>query len=112
MEPLNRFGYAPRPMGKSSTQSPAPEAQAGPPPALAASGSAAKAPPEEAAPAAASAASVSSAMRRIEAEDEGQETSTKEEVLPLYRQILAIRRMEEAASSKVENLRTLRKAAS
>lgn len=84
-------------MGKSSTQSQAPETTAGPPPVAAASSASAAAEPSEDA-AAASAASVSSAMRRIEADDETMETSTKEEVLPLYRQILAIRRMEEAAA--------------
>ncbi len=86
-------------MGKSSTHSQAPEATAGPPPvAAASSASAGSTPSEDASGPSASAASVSSAMRRIEAEDEVQETSTKEEVLPLYRQILAIRRMEEAAA--------------
>ena len=86
-------------MGKSSTHSQAPEATAGPPPvAAASSASAGSTPSEDASAPSASAASVSSAMRRIEAEDEVQETSTKEEVLPLYRQILAIRRMEEAAA--------------
>jgi pyruvate dehydrogenase E1 component alpha subunit len=39
----------------------------------------------------------SSAIRRIE-EDDAPEPVTKEELLPLYRQILAIRRMEEASA--------------
>jgi pyruvate dehydrogenase E1 component alpha subunit len=39
----------------------------------------------------------SSAIRRIE-EDETPDPTTKEELLPLYRQILAIRRMEEASA--------------
>ena len=52
--------------------------------------------PNQASPQADPAAS-SSAMRRIE-EDETPEATTVEELLPLYRQILAIRRMEEAAA--------------
>src|SRR5262245_56321837 len=68
-------------MGKSSTHSPAPSPKEPPPAAPLSSPS-----------------SSSSALTRIEPEDEIQESATKEEVLPLYRQILAIRRMEEAAA--------------
>ncbi|HLU64799.1 MAG TPA: pyruvate dehydrogenase (acetyl-transferring) E1 component subunit alpha [Kofleriaceae bacterium] len=48
-------------------------------------------------PANSPAASSSSAIRRIE-EDEAADPTSLEELLPLYRQILAIRRMEEAAA--------------
>jgi pyruvate dehydrogenase E1 component alpha subunit len=42
--------------------------------------------------------SSSSAQTRIEPDDDAPEPATKEELIPLYRQILAIRRMEEAAA--------------
>jgi pyruvate dehydrogenase E1 component alpha subunit len=66
-------------MAKSSTHSQAPSPPEASPPAIA--------PPKP-----------PSAQVRIEPEDEAPEPVTKEELLPLYRQILAIRRMEEAAA--------------
>jgi pyruvate dehydrogenase E1 component alpha subunit len=65
-------------MGKSSTHSQAPTP-----------------PPETQQPAVPSSSSV---QNRFEPEDDAPEPASKEELLPLYRQILAIRRMEEAAA--------------
>jgi pyruvate dehydrogenase E1 component alpha subunit len=72
-------------MGKSSTQSQAPTPPEAQPPAP--EGQTPAAPPPS-----------SRVQNRFEPEDDTPEPVTKEELLPLYRQILAIRRMEEAAA--------------